>query len=130
LQGCLTIARPEDGVVYNQEFGSEYTECVRLDEVRWAPVIRFHCGQEAEYELKLAVESGAPGLAGIPQMLSVRYEICGMEYCVAQIAWLIGFAGCSIAGVLLLMIVVVTIRKRRRTKKSNALGYRSEELLN
>ena len=129
MTGCLTITRLDDGVSYKQNFGPKHFESMWFDNATRVPVIRFRCSRETSYELKLAVEKGASRLVGVPHTVVVRYEICGMEYMSAAFLWLIGVAGCSIAGIIILVIVVVTIKKRRAAKRSIALGFQPEELL-
>jgi hypothetical protein len=112
LAGRLTVTQVGSGASYNIEFGPKCYDVFRIDDNRWAFTIPFHCSTEGDYELKLTIDKGAPRLAGVPHSLVVRYQICGMEYCVAQIACLLGIAGCAIAGILILVIVIVTIKKR------------------
>jgi hypothetical protein len=88
--------------------------------------VAFHCSEEGDYEMRLTIDRGAPQLAGVPQVLVARYEICGMEYMLAQFIWLIGAAGCSLAGILIFAIVVVTIVKRRRANRD--VTWQSESL--
>lgn len=84
------------------------------------PIFPFHCNTEGTYQLKLTVEKGAPKLAGVPHALVVRYEICGMEYLIANIACLIGIFGCVIAGILAMSVILITLAKRRKNAKTAA----------
>jgi hypothetical protein len=62
--------------------------------------------------LKLVVDHGAPALAGVLHSLVARYGLCGIEYLPAHIEWLMGVAGCVIAGIMVLAIAIRTIRQR------------------
>jgi hypothetical protein len=116
IRGNLVITRLSDGITYwKQEIAPAHFEYLRTDSETLVPVLRFHCNTEADYEMKLLIDTGAVRLAGIPQTLSVRYEICGLEYMPAALASLLGIVGCTIAGILILVTVVVTVAKRART---------------
>lgn len=117
VHGRLTTTRLADGQSGDQDVDVSCFECRRIDDTHWVPVIPFHRSTEGDYEVRLSIDRGAQQLVGVPQVLVVRYEICGMEYLVAQFAWMIGAAGCLIAGILTFVIVVVTIVKRRKANR-------------
>jgi hypothetical protein len=116
LHGRLVITPPGDAAPYEPEFGPNGFGATRLDDGKFVPAMMFHCGDQGEYKLKMIVDRGAPQLAGVAQTIVVRYVICGMEYMVAQIAWLIGLVGCLAAGTLLFVVAAVTVAKRRKAE--------------
>jgi len=122
LVGHLAVTGFDQQGGYEQEFGPKDYDCMRADDGRWAPVVRFHCSTAGNYRLKFTVGKGAPKLAGIPQALVVRYEICGLEYLVANLACLLGIAGCTVAGVIILLIVIVTMKKRHSSTRTPSAG--------
>lgn len=113
LSGRLTVAPLDGGKSVDTTFGPGQFNFRRIGGEHWAPIISFHCSQLGDHELNLVVENGATQSTGIPQVIAVRYHICGMEYMTSQILWLMGLAGCVISGVLLLLIAAITRGKHR-----------------
>ncbi len=55
--------------------------------------------RKGEYEARVRVMAGAPGLKGVPQKLEGRYMLCGMEAMPAEIAKFGGIATSILGGV-------------------------------
>ena len=79
-----------------------------------APMTELGDFPPGKYELHLAVDHGAEKLASVPHALVAHYRLSGLEYVHAQIEWLLGIAGCLVAGVLILFIVAITVGKDRK----------------
>jgi hypothetical protein len=111
---------PDGAIVFEKPLHAENFAYRRIDGDRWGIVtdgeycpLRGRWMSEGTSTLKLVVDRGAVRLTAIPHTLVVQYQMDGMEYVVAQMAWLYGAVGCTIAGFLILVTVVVTIVKHR-----------------
>lgn len=89
IMGEFEITHQEGKSVYKANFD---TGCITADAAHpeaptntpaaneHFPAFRFRPPRIGEYRLKLTVTNGAPALAGIPQTLTMRYQLCGIEY--------------------------------------------------
>jgi hypothetical protein len=124
LRGSVSIVGSDGTVVCAQRFGPDQFPTVQIENEGTFPLLgSSHFDfDEGVYELTLTVDQGAPGLAGVPHVLVGRYGLCGIEYMAAEIGWMIGVAGCVIAGIIVLAIVVVSLRKRSTPLMPDSAG--------
>lgn len=66
--------------------------------------------RKGEYEARVSVTVGAPGLKGVPQRLEGRYLLCGMEAMPAEIAKF-GGVGSSVLGSLIAIILLYRLAR-------------------
>ena len=110
--GRFSIIDADGAIVDEAKFDRNNYQVMQLYGVI-GPAARLRRFPARIYEARFTVDSVAPRLAGISQTLVARYNLYGLEYVAADVAWLLGFAGCVIAGILILFVVAITISKRR-----------------
>jgi hypothetical protein len=117
LSGRFSIVGPHGPVIRDKELDAKGLGAFETEPGRWVTFVAFtrFGSEKGIYRLNLTVNQGAPRLVGVSHFLVARYGLCGMEYMVAEIAWLIAVAGFVVSGVIVLAIVVVTFRKRSRS---------------
>lgn len=121
LQGHFSIVGSDGRVVHQNGIAEAAFVAFQMDKDHWTPALGhgdYFSFDKGVYQIRLVVDHGAPALAGVPHSLVARYGLCGLEYLPAQIEWLIGIAGCVIAGVLLLPVAFIIIAERRRHRES------------
>jgi hypothetical protein len=74
------------------------------------PLVAVPPPARGNYRLTVHVTEGSPALAGLPQRLVMRYEICGLEYLSPQIDIFLGIVLGLIGGVILFF----ALRRRSR----------------
>ncbi len=67
--------------------------------------------RKGEYEAKVSVTAGAPGLRGVPQRLEGRYLLCGLEAMPAEVATF-GGIGSGVLGCLVSVVLLYRLARR------------------
>lgn len=71
------------------------------------------------YEATITIDKGAAALAGIPQQLEGRYELCGLEAMPAMICQTVGAATAGVGGLAGFVIVLGARPNRENRKKAD-----------
>lgn len=67
--------------------------------------------EKGYYTATITVTQGAPALRGVPQTVTLRYEVCGLEKLAAMFTGGIGIV-CMVTGLVIGSLTVASLRKR------------------
>jgi hypothetical protein len=119
LKGRVTFTTLEGVVAHERELNPEWCGSSWVTHGNAVPAFSFYGLDKGTYRMTLIVEEGAPALAGVPQTLVARYELCGLEYLPAEICVWASIACFLIAGVIVVSIVaVILLRKVEKVAES------------
>jgi hypothetical protein len=74
----------------------------------------FHPPQKGSYRFELDITSPVAHAPPGPQMLTLRYNLCGLEYFARGVYGLFGFLAFLLAAIVTIVFLILRARRRRR----------------
>jgi len=128
VSGTITVADAQGKDIFHRPFHAEFIEPARTVPGYAFILISDRPWERGQYALKVSVRLPAPKLAGLPQHLIVKYELCGIEQ---MIVWLCGFfaAGCCVPALIAGVTLCKMWPKRRVNDSSDTILLESDTSL-